>query len=201
VHFYLISAAQRDAITPTDPAFQAQDTAVPNPAFVPAGYVPTPDVFERMGVHWVDLGSPEFTPAGFSRTFIYGFWNGQMNFLEPMLTTAFVESVKTLPGQSVMVDIPQAAAVERDGVYPTRYGVRYDAAAQAYDIVLEGLTARSATALQPRISSCSLTTLCFFVSQYVHITMHCHHWRRSWWTGGRQVPEAAGLHARRLRPE
>lgn len=144
VHFYMMTAAERDRIDPVDPAFEAQGRTQLDSALVPAGYVPTPDLFARMGVHWVDPSSPEFTPAGFSRTFIYGFWNGQMNFLEPMITTAFLESVKTLPGQAAAFAIPQPQRVPKAGYYPTRYSIRYDAAAQAYDIALEGLVKRSA---------------------------------------------------------
>jgi hypothetical protein len=142
VHFYMMTPAERDAITPTSPTFATESAVAPSATVIPTGYVPTPDAFARMGVHWVDLTSPEFTPAGFSRTFIYGFWNGKMNFVEPMLTREFIESVKTLPGQSATFAIPQPRVYEKAGYYPTLYGVRYDAAAQAYDIVLEGLTKR-----------------------------------------------------------
>lgn len=147
VHFYMMSVAERDRIDPVDAAFETQGRLQPDSAFVPTGYVPTPDLFARMGVHWVDLSSPEFTPAGFSGTFIYGFWNGQMNFLEPMITTAFVEGVKTLPGQAATFEIPQARVFPKAGYYPTRYSVRYDATAQAYDLALEGLVKRTAIAL------------------------------------------------------
>lgn len=99
-----------------------------------------------MGAHWIDPASPEFTPAGFSRTFLYGFWNGRMNFLEPMITTDYLASVKALPAQSATFSIPQPQAVEKAGYYPTTYSVRYDADAQTYDIVLEGLVERSAAA-------------------------------------------------------
>jgi hypothetical protein len=143
VHFYMMSAAERDAITPTSPTFATEAAVTPDASVVPAGYVPTPDILERMGIHWVDPSSPEFTPAGFSRTFIYGYWNGRMNFLEPMLTKDFIESVKAMPGQSVSFPIPQPAVYEKAGHYPTVYGVRYDADAQAYDIVLEGLMLRT----------------------------------------------------------
>ncbi len=68
-----------------------------------------------MGAHWVDPTSPEFTGAGFSRTFLYGFWDGHMNFLEPMITKAFIESVKELEGQTATFSIPQPQAFEQGG--------------------------------------------------------------------------------------
>jgi hypothetical protein len=61
-----------------------------------------------------------------------------------MLTKDFIESVKAMPGQSVSFPIPQPAVYEKAGHYPTVYGVRYDANARAYDIVLEGLMLRAA---------------------------------------------------------
>ena len=146
VHFYMMTEAERDAISPARASFATEAAVPPDASILPAGYVPTPDALPRMGVHWVDPSSPEFTPDGFSRTFIYGFWNGKMTFVEPMLTKAFIESVQTRPHSSVTFDIPQAQQVEKAGYYPTTYGVRHDATAQAYDIVLEGLALRSPVA-------------------------------------------------------
>jgi hypothetical protein len=143
VHFYLMSEAERATINPADPEFDVKASRMPDPQHIPAGYsLPVPVAVPMMGAHWVGLTSPEFTPAGFSRTFIYGFWDGKMNFVEPMITKAFMESVKTLDGQSVTVQIPQPQAFEKAGYYPTAYSVRYDATAKAYEIILENLTTR-----------------------------------------------------------
>ena len=86
LHFYLMTEAERDAINPADPEFGTKAAKMPEATYIPAGYIQTPGGVPRMGAHWVDPTSPEFTPAGFSRTFIYGFWDGEMNFLEPMIT-------------------------------------------------------------------------------------------------------------------
>lgn len=142
IHFYMISEAERDAITPEDPDFEAKSNKQPAAQHVPAGYVQTPGGIPRMGAHWVDPTSPEFTGEGFSRTFIYGFWDGHMTFLEPMIAKAFIENVKTLDGKSVSFAIPQPPAFEKSGYYPTRYSVRYDAGAKTYTIALERLTWR-----------------------------------------------------------
>ena len=80
---------------------------------VPARYLP-PDyqdfqaVEPRMGNHLVDVTSPEFTPAGFTRTFVYGSYNGQITYLEPMVTLAFLESQ---PDECLPVKQPQAFQV------------------------------------------------------------------------------------------
>lgn len=139
IHFYLMTMAERATI---DPADTTKVNRMPAPEHIPVGYVPTPGAVPQMGAHWVDPTSPEFTPAGFSRTFLYGFWDGRMNFVEPMITKAFIESVTTMPGQSVTFPIPQPQAFEKAGFYPTAYSVHYNADAKVYEIVLEGLTKR-----------------------------------------------------------
>lgn len=140
IHFYMMTEAERDAIDPADPDFAAKASKMPDSRHIPAGYIQTPGGVPRMGAHWVDPTSPEFTPAGFSRTFIYGFWNGEMNFLEPMITKTFLESVKAMNGQSVTINIPQPQAFAKAGYYPTHYRIRYDADRKFYFVSLEGLT-------------------------------------------------------------
>lgn len=139
VHFYLMSETERDAINPALPDFDAMASTAPAVQHIPAGYVPTPGAVPRMGAHWVDPTSPEFTGEGFSRTFLYGFWDGRMNFLEPMVTKAYIESIKQTPTQTISFSIPQPPAFEKAGFYPGRYTIRYNADTQTYDIVLEGL--------------------------------------------------------------
>lgn len=139
IHFYTMTAAERDGIDPND---TERVERAPVAEHIPAGYVSTPGAVPRMGVHWVDPSSPEFTPAGFSRTFIYGFWDGKMNFLEPMITTVFIESVKASDSQVVRFPIPQPQAFEKTGYYPSHYSVRYDAEAKTYTIALDGLERR-----------------------------------------------------------
>lgn len=137
-HFYLISAAERDAITPADPDFAAKLAKQPAPEFIPAGYVPTPGGVPRMGAHWVNPASAEFQGQAFTRTFIYGFYDGSMAFLEPMVTRAFLQS---RPDVTAQLALPQQYAQPRS--YPTTYRVRYDAAAKQYQVILGGFVQRS----------------------------------------------------------
>lgn len=141
-HFYMISNAERLAIDPaTDPSFVAK--AVQNPgAYMAPGYIPpqAPPQFwgvPRMGTHYVDPTSPEFSPAGFSRTFIYGAWNGKLIFAEPMITREFL-----LTKPDVVINVPVPAQVETPGYYPTAYRVTYDAQAKEYRVALTALQAR-----------------------------------------------------------
>ena len=139
-HFYMVSEAELNEIDPARADFADKAAKMPEGRYIPAGYIQTPGAVPRMGAHWVDPTSPEFTNQGFSRTFIYGFWDAQMNFLEPMITKSFIESVKAMDGQSVQFAIPQPQAFARPGYYPTHYSIRYNANRASFLITLEGLT-------------------------------------------------------------
>lgn len=136
-HFYLISPEQREKITA-----KGEDLArvhkAPAPEFMPEGYVlPEGTEVPRMGAHAVDPAGPEFNKLPFTKTFIYGFYDGSMVFLEPMVTKAFLE---TKPNATDPVKLPKAYS--RHAYYPTRYSVKYDGAQREYVISLEGLISR-----------------------------------------------------------
>ena len=111
-HFYNISVAERNAIDPSDPQWVEKANNVPGPEYIPENYAPagppgaTPAqiAVPRMGVHWFDMTSPELPWNGdetFTETFIYGSWDGDFIFAEPMITKAFLETKpefsRTLP--------------------------------------------------------------------------------------------------------
>ena len=143
MHFYTISAATQAAILPNDPQWATKAANLPGAAFVPTGYVSPPapiaaSAVPQMGVHWTDVKSPEFTGQGFSSTFIYGSWDGQFIFLEPMITKAYLDNHPA----NVTRDIPQPVQWAKSGSYPTTYSVNYDASAKEFRIMLGGLTKR-----------------------------------------------------------
>jgi Hypothetical protein TTHB210 len=136
-HFYLISPEERGRITA-----QGEDLArsrkQPPPDYVPAGYIYAPaSEVPRMGGHWVDPQSNEFNKQPFTRTFLYGNYNGQIIFMEPMITKAFLEARTNV---TEVIKLPSKYA--RPGYYPTRYSVKYDPAAKEYSVALEGMTLR-----------------------------------------------------------
>ncbi len=137
VHFYMISDAEQDAITPQDPDFGNKAEKRPAPEYIPAGYIATPGAVPRMGAHWVDPSSPEFNGQPFTETVIYGFYDAKMVFVEPMISAAFLQS---RPNMTEPLKLP--AQYAETGLYPTRYSVRYDAAAGEYTIALEELVLR-----------------------------------------------------------
>ena len=151
-HFYVIPQSAVDAIVPSDPEFAAKARNLPTDGYVPPGYLvpgdPAQQAVPMMGVHWFDSSAPELqnlfgNPAGyqpFTRTFIYGSWDGQFTFYEPMVTLAYLQS-----NPDVTAPISVASLYAQAGWYPTAYRVSYDAQAKTYYVALTGLAERVAT--------------------------------------------------------
>ncbi len=135
-HFYMISPEVRYAITATGDDLVKVEKK-PAQEFIPAGYVPAPGGEPRMGAHWIDPASPEFNNQSFTKTFIYGFYDGNMSFLEPMVTVAYLG---TKPNFSGDIKLPEKYLTS--AYYPTRYSVKYDAASKEYTVALEGMMLR-----------------------------------------------------------
>ena len=89
-HFYNAPLAQRELMDPSRPEFEAEAAKAPAPELVPDGYVATPGAIAFMGAHWVHPKSPELNGEKFTKTFIYGTWNGGVIFAEPMITREFL---------------------------------------------------------------------------------------------------------------
>lgn len=124
-HFYLITLAERNAIK-----CDAADTAClkqPLPEMIPEKYGPAPGGEPRMGWHWVDLLAPEFNGQKFGATFIYGYYNGLVNFIEPMITLDFLLAKPRFVGE---VRRPQS--FPRAGSYPQSYRALFDEKLKAY---------------------------------------------------------------------
>ncbi len=137
-HFYMISETEREAITATGEGL-VKGNRQPAADFIPEGYVNVPNsVVPRMGSHWVNPLGREFQGQTFTSTFLFGSYDGRLIFAEPMITKSFLE---TKPDVTELIKLPKS--YERRGTYyPTRYTVRYDAAAKEYTVALEGMTLR-----------------------------------------------------------
>ena len=146
-HFFMVEPALIQGIR-TGPCaefihcedFARASTPLPE-RHVPEGYIDVGAAVAAMGNHLVDARDPELADPklGFSRTFIYGAYDGKLVFLEPMVSHAFLSS---RPQQCTPVRAPKAYAVA--GYYPTNYCVRHDAASATYRVTLEGLVYRQA---------------------------------------------------------
>lgn len=136
VHFYMITPEERDKITATGEDCKNL-SKMPASEYIPEGYVPTQGGVPRMGAHWVDPKAPEFNGQPFNETFIYGFYNGEMVFVEPMVTIAFLE---TKPEVTKELKLPKCYPIS--SYYPTGYSLSYNETNKEYTLALEGLTLR-----------------------------------------------------------
>ena len=162
-HFYRVPVDVRNSIVPSDPAyFQKAANLPPQDQWAPfhldagtlAGGVPQGAVtVPLMGVHWLDVRSPELQKmAGnpgawqpFTKTFIYGSWNGQFIFDEPMITRAHILAKKTATDASVVdevIPVSTGARYSPAGYYPSAYRITWDAQAKEYRVALTQLSWR-----------------------------------------------------------
>lgn len=132
-HFYGISSSDRKLIS-----CQGDDAALclkaPEVGTVPMYYAPTPVGVPEMGWHWVDTRSPEFHGQRFTSTFIYGYYNSQLIFVEPMITREFLLAQNTV---DLELSVPSKYSFK--GYYPTRFCVNYNATADQILITLKNL--------------------------------------------------------------
>lgn len=140
-HFYIISNEDRMAIGPND---FAEFANAPDPIYVPEDYFQTPGGVPQMGAHWLDALSPELHGATFTKTFIWGSYDGEFIFWEPMFTRAYL---LTQPDDEFNLKLPDA--YQKEGWYATKYRISYSSHPGEYNIALTGLTYRAATPAPP----------------------------------------------------
>ncbi|MES2881198.1 MAG: hypothetical protein V4676_03550 [Bacteroidota bacterium] len=132
IHFYMTTPAE--VATYTD---MVKLTTLPPAAYLPANHIAGPPV-PKMGLHWIDITSPELSGAPFTQTFIYGSHDAKVVFYEPMITLDFLKNTN-----SFSRPIPQPAKFAKDGYYPTKMTVtKKDGASQ---ISLEDFVYRQAS--------------------------------------------------------
>jgi hypothetical protein len=127
-HFYMITPQEQSQVVP------GPDTVAVDPKHIPKDYMSGVMAVPNMGTHWVDSTSGEFHGQPFTITFIYGFYHGNMTFLEPMITRDFL-----LTKPDITLPIKQPQAFQRHGYYPKQVHLFYDNSEQEYVIALEGL--------------------------------------------------------------
>lgn len=134
VHFYLVTLAERKAVTFQGAAATAGLTP-PDSALVPEDYAVPPDTaVEGMGLHGVDTTSHEFHGKPFDHTFIYGYYGGRLIFVEPMVTLDFLQ---TKPDVTVPVRTPRSYSIA--AYYPTQYRIGFDPGRDEYTISIVAL--------------------------------------------------------------
>jgi hypothetical protein len=146
VHFYLepmenVFALQRG---PCGPEFVRCDQFEAARKPLPSNYL-HPDfkdvqaVAPAMGNHWIDLTGPEFNGKKFTRSWIYGSYDGRITFLEEMLT---LEYILSKPNKCEPIKQPDAVATS--GYYPTESCVRFDSGRGQYSVSIEKFERRAA---------------------------------------------------------
>jgi len=90
--------------------------------YLPSGYINVGAVVPRMGNHLLNSQSPELKDSlPFTSTFIYGAYEGELIFWEPMITRDFLQTTT-----DACMEIPQPQDFREAGYYPTQYCVRQD---------------------------------------------------------------------------
>lgn len=134
VHFYIIPNEDRLAIPLLLPP--GYDVA-PGADYIPTSYFPLPGLVPEMGAHWANSKSPELPPvfATFTHTFIWGSYNGEFIFWEPMLTREYL-----LSQPNEIFSINQPVKYKRSGWYATDYKVSFSSHPNQYTVALMNLT-------------------------------------------------------------
>lgn len=161
-HFWTVPQEVMESIVPTDSQYGAKGAKLPAederaPFFVdpmtlakaPAEAVAVP----QMGIHWLDVRAPELQAmAGnkdafkpFTKTFIYGSWDGQFIFDEPMITRAHILAKRDATDPAVrdeIIPIPTPKRYAKPGYYPSAYRITFDSASKEYRVAMTQLAWR-----------------------------------------------------------
>lgn len=114
------------------------------PNYIPPDYVDVEAVVPAMGNHLVDTTGPEFQKQPFTRSWIYGGYDGKVIFYEAMVARAHLLAK---PNDCTPIKAPKAVAVA--GYYPTQYCVRHNATTGEVSVSMEKFTRREASPPEP----------------------------------------------------
>jgi hypothetical protein len=132
IHFYKMSHSEVMAIPPYTPETAGLHDKLPPQGSIPTSFMPTEGGVPAMGKHWLDKNAPEFNGGTFTKTFIYGSYNGQVNFYEPMVTH---EHLSSGVESSTAFDQPLFFAPD-ETYYPTKYEITRDAGRKFHAVAL-----------------------------------------------------------------
>jgi hypothetical protein len=125
-HFFAVDRAVIEAITPgrcgelVDCGHFTRATRPVPTQYLPQGHIDVGAVVPRMGNHLLDSQSPELKDSlPFTRTFIYGAYEGELIFWEPMITLDMLQKTR-----EACWGISQPRRFAKAGYYPTQYCVR-----------------------------------------------------------------------------
>lgn len=151
IHYFLNANAERLAIRPgpCPVLVNCDDYALgkilPDAKYIAADYVDADAIEPAMGNHLVDPTGPEFDGERFTHTFIYGSWDGDITFYEPMVTHEWFSGLADGTVDDACFSLKLPRAWERSGWYPTEYCLRYRANRDELTASLEGFAYRQAS--------------------------------------------------------
>jgi hypothetical protein len=127
-HFYLCDNAMLNMV------MGGPDKTPVDAKYLPSDYISTVISIPHMGTHWVDSKSPELHGKPFTATYIYGYYKGDMKFVEPMIALDFLKSKK-----SFHLNIKQPKAYQHHAWYPRQMSLEYNSKSQKYFLTLYDL--------------------------------------------------------------
>lgn len=158
-HFWTVGNDVRESIVPENSEFAAKGGRLPAEQYrsqfyvdaMTAAHAPAPAVtVPKMGLHWLDVRSPELQglvghperAQKFTKTYIYGSWDGQFVFDEPMITREYIAAKLTgeASNRDELIEMPTPARREVAGYYPRAYRISYDPETKEYRVALTRLT-------------------------------------------------------------
>lgn len=151
VHFYIETIANVFAIKdgPCGPEFVQCDQFEIAKKPLPANYM-NPDfkdvdgVVPAMGNHLIDLTGPEFNGERWTRSRIFGAYDGEVTFYEEMLTLAYL-----LSQPNVCDPIKSHPAVSISGFYPSQVCIRHHETTGEYTVSMEDFAYREGSDPDP----------------------------------------------------
>jgi hypothetical protein len=139
VHFYLDPIEKVFSIMPGNcgPEYVRCDQFMVATKPVPSNYIHKDfqnvnAVAPAMGNHLIDPTGMEFHGKPFTRSWIYGTYDGRITFWEEMLS---VEFLKSRPDNCFSIKLPEAVAVS--GYYPTNVCTRYNKVDESVSVSIE----------------------------------------------------------------
>ncbi|TBW27084.1 DUF5602 domain-containing protein [Gramella sp. KN1008] len=127
IHFYWISEEEKLSI----PLAIGMDD-LPDASIWPEGYGPDVVTVPEMGRHWLHESSFSST---FDQTFIYGSYDSEFTFYEPMITMEYLKA-KNFEDSYEIIPL---GAYEEPAYYANSYEIKYDSVKKQYRVMLTDL--------------------------------------------------------------
>jgi hypothetical protein len=127
-HFFMISSTSQMGI------MMGMDTFSVGSDYMPANCMGDSVDESGMGMHVWDTLAPEYHGSAFTHSYMYGFYHGNMDFVEIMCAKTFLDTKTNYTG-----DMSQPSAFKSHGYYPMKYTVSYDAGTKTYTYSINNL--------------------------------------------------------------